>query len=430
MMEVLEPHSSPVAFFSSIWDEIEPDFADLGISSVAVSSLLRETERRNVASKAELKGDELARLSEIQHKAFYDALTNLPNRYACQEHLGQICHASRSFSVMFMDLDGFKLVNDTYGHRVGDELLQLVAARIRSALRNHDFIGRLAGDEFLIVPEDRLAKADIEHLSQRIIKEINRPYQIASHLIRVGASIGVSFVHSDGKQPKELLEKADQALYAAKASGKNTCVFFSDMPTRLTPKQRLPDLIELALNGHSDALKVEYLPTENFAMTQLSLRQADEPVEFASWWSSLPPSTGLGLAKWWLQSLQHHVCSQPVVLPINAAMLPLFEQGIDWLIHSELDIALLLMELPTDPNHIAALQAYQAQGGEIILQGSEQALNLFELSRWSNLTIWLSEDKLQAYPQLIQGLQCFGHQVAAQDLPALMQADMQVINHS
>ena len=169
----------------------------------------------------------------LKHLAFYDALTDLPNRTLLTERLGQkIIHCDRlqgTLAVMFLDLDKFKLVNDTFGHNVGDELLKVVSNRLLALLRRSDIVARLGGDEFIFVVDNPQQKDEILHLAERITKSISDPIQIDNHTFKVGASIGIAMYPQDAITTVGLIEKADQAMYKSKASKHNSIHYFSTL---------------------------------------------------------------------------------------------------------------------------------------------------------------------------------------------------------
>ncbi len=161
----------------------------------------------------------------IRYLAFHDALTGLPNRCLFQDRLEQALQRSKrhqtKLAVLFMDLDGFKQVNDTYGHDVGDDLLIVVANRINNLVRRgSDTVARLGGDEFVILVEEVQLTEQVDQLAAKLITEIAKPIEIKGNQMQVGVSIGISFAPSDSEEATELLKEADTAMYAAKASGK------------------------------------------------------------------------------------------------------------------------------------------------------------------------------------------------------------------
>jgi len=165
----------------------------------------------------------------IQHMAHYDALTGLPNRALFYDRLGQSARkAKRSqggLALLFMDLDGFKKVNDTLGHHVGDLLLVLVADRLRQCVRESDTVARLGGDEFIIILNDARERDQVARVAEKIIEHIARPFELEGQEARIGISIGIAR-YSDGiGSDDDLVINADQAMYAAKLAGKNTYRF-------------------------------------------------------------------------------------------------------------------------------------------------------------------------------------------------------------
>ncbi|HHT28549.1 MAG TPA: EAL domain-containing protein [Firmicutes bacterium] len=160
----------------------------------------------------------------IRHQAYHDALTGLPNRYLLHDRLNQtLAQARRNktlIGVMFLDLDHFKNINDTLGHTVGDQLLQMVAGRLLSCIREGDTVARLGGDEFTLVaqiaqPEDAL------QIAQRIHEVLKRPFPLEGHELHITTSIGISIFPHDADDADTLLKNADTALYRSKAQGRN-----------------------------------------------------------------------------------------------------------------------------------------------------------------------------------------------------------------
>ena len=171
----------------------------------------------------------------IQYLAFHDALTGLPNRALFHDRLAHALERSRRegihLAVIFIDLDGFKEINDTLGHDVGDQLLREIAQRIRARVRRAtDTVARLGGDEFLILMEDLKALDHCHELAAEIIADIARPLELRGHIVSVGASMGVACFPEHSEEAADLLKRADIAMYAAKADGKNRyCTFQPEM---------------------------------------------------------------------------------------------------------------------------------------------------------------------------------------------------------
>ncbi|SOD99991.1 diguanylate cyclase domain-containing protein [Caenispirillum bisanense] len=169
-------------------------------------------------------------LRDMEDRAHSDPLTGLPNRLGLETWLAEATarcrRESRGLAFLAFDLDGFKRVNDTMGHGAGDELLQEVAARLRGSLRGNDVVVRLGGDEFLLILEGPASAAEhqAELVAARLIQALNEPIETSDGTARVGCSIGIAFWPHDGENPDDVRRRADEALYAAKAAGKNRAV--------------------------------------------------------------------------------------------------------------------------------------------------------------------------------------------------------------
>ena len=184
----------------------------------------------------------------INFQAYHDLLTHLPNRALLKDRLSlAIAHARRNkrrLAVMFLDLDRFKLVNDTLGHSMGDRLLKAVANRLQSCLRRGDTLARFGGDEFtLLLPEVR-TKDDVVVIASKILDRLNAPFVIDGHELFVGASIGISIYPEAGDSEEALIQNADIAMYQVKGRGKNGYQFFSEemnhkFSTRLSMEREL-----------------------------------------------------------------------------------------------------------------------------------------------------------------------------------------------
>lgn len=167
---------------------------------------------------------------QLEHIAHYDALTNLPNRVLLADRLKQaMAHTLRQgkqLAVVYLDLDGFKVVNDTYGHNVGDELLIILAKHMGEALREGDTMARLGGDEFVAVLVDLDTHQDCKPVIERLLRATSRAVNVGDITLQVSASIGVTFYPQDGMDADQLMRQADQAMYLAKQSGKNRYFLF------------------------------------------------------------------------------------------------------------------------------------------------------------------------------------------------------------
>ena len=196
---------------------------DLSISEIALgethffTGLLRDISEQKLAQK------------QIEQLAHYDALTHLPNRSLFYDRLGQAIMMSkrrqRRIALMYIDLDGFKQVNDSMGHHTGDLLLVEVAKRLRLCVRESDTLARLGGDEFTVILNDTHEREDMEMLAKKIIESLDQPFDLQGHAVKIGASIGIARYPDDASTTGTLLIVADKAMYAAKAAGKNTYRF-------------------------------------------------------------------------------------------------------------------------------------------------------------------------------------------------------------
>ncbi len=169
--------------------------------------------------------------AQVDHLAWHDFLTGLPNRFAAQRHLNQIIKQAESanapLAVMYLDLDKFKLVNDTLGHAAGDALLVSVAARLRNCFRVVDLVSRQGGDEFVVLMAPGTSRIDATQAAQRISAAVAQPHHLDGEPIHIGCSIGIALYPADGDSGDVLLRHADTALHAAKAAGRNVWRFFN-----------------------------------------------------------------------------------------------------------------------------------------------------------------------------------------------------------
>ncbi len=167
---------------------------------------------------------------QLENLAHYDSLTGLPNRMLLHDRLEQaIATAERQrqhFALLFIDLDGFKPVNDEHGHGVGDAVLKLVGERLNLVIRGMDTAARLGGDEFVVILTDIHNRENTERVAEKIIGELSEPYQVAGKTLSISASIGASLYPSDQKAALDLLRTADEAMYQAKRDGKRRVKFY------------------------------------------------------------------------------------------------------------------------------------------------------------------------------------------------------------
>jgi len=201
--------------------------------------------------------------AKIEKIAYHDSLTGLPNRQLFLNQMGMALHRARRtntiVAVLFLDLDRFKVVNDSLGHAAGDLLLQTVSERIRSAVRGDDSVTRLGGDEFAVLCTEVGTPEDAMMVAERIIAAVKRPIQLEGQEVFVTTSLGISLYPADATQPEGLLKSADAAMYRAKAQGR-------DMVERYVPELGAAALEQLGLESHlqraveHDQLLVYYQP--------------------------------------------------------------------------------------------------------------------------------------------------------------------------
>jgi diguanylate cyclase (GGDEF)-like protein/PAS domain S-box-containing protein len=185
--------------------------------------------------------------SRLQELATHDTLTGLPNRTLLNErlqHMLDACREGESVAVLFLDLDRFKEVNDSFGHELGDVLLCEVAARLRKVLRPHDVIARLGGDEFVVAAACRTRRTGAQQVAARLLGALTTPLRVGAQEVIIGASIGISMYPHDAATRELLFQTADTAMYRAKAAGRNRACFFEPAMT-LEAKARMT--LEMAL---------------------------------------------------------------------------------------------------------------------------------------------------------------------------------------
>ena len=208
----------------------------------------------------------------LTNLANMDVLSGLPNRGRVRQLLGEALSGSSGSespcAIMFLDLDGFKPVNDTFGHPKGDAVLKSVSQRLVKEVGPFGHVGRMGGDEFAIVIKDAQSRQMVETLADRVIAAIAEPYHIDKAEIRIGVSIGCAFGPVDGQSVDDLIQKADLALYQAKAKGRGTCCFFNaDMQNEAEDRLRLEQ--DLKLGIRTGQFRLLYQPLINAADQRL-----------------------------------------------------------------------------------------------------------------------------------------------------------------
>jgi len=211
--------------------------------------------------------------SQIVYMARHDPLTALPNRTVFREAMEQTLRRLKpdeQLSVLCLDLDHFKDVNDTLGHPVGDELLKSVAQRIMQCVRETDLVARLGGDEFAIVHVATASESsESAQLASRLVDVVSAPYQLESHQVVVGVSIGVSVAPADSGDPDQLLKNADMAMYRAKGDGRGTYRFFESGMDARAQARRIMEL-ELRTAVRAQEFEIHYQPIRDLQADRIT----------------------------------------------------------------------------------------------------------------------------------------------------------------
>lgn len=254
LFDISEPHSQGVDSIPRI-EEVAPDVAIIALSEDANDSVALEVVQAGAQDfliKDQSDGFLIARSIHyaIEHKkekgrlsylAQYDLLTGLANRVLFRDQLDKaLARANRSklpVALMFLDLDRFKIINDTLGHDVGDLLLKVVAQRLQGCVRSGDLISRLGGDEFTVIQESVSRKHDIEVVAQKILNTMAQPFVLDGQELFVGTSIGISIYPHHGTDAETLIKNADTAMYTAKELGRNNFQFYARKMSEVAVKR-------------------------------------------------------------------------------------------------------------------------------------------------------------------------------------------------
>lgn len=229
--------------------------------------------RRIAGSQSDVTHRKLAE-AQLAHRAFYDPLTNLPNRAL---FLDRLRHALRRaqrrrdylFAVLFLDVDRFKVINDSLGHMSGDRLLVTIARRLELALRPGDSVARLGGDEFTVLLDDIGAAADAEVVAERIHRELLAPFQIGGQELYTSCSIGIALSSTGYEKPEDILRDADTAMYRAKSTGRARHAMF-DTAMHQRAVMLLQTEADLRRALERDELRVQYQPIVSLSTGRIS----------------------------------------------------------------------------------------------------------------------------------------------------------------
>jgi diguanylate cyclase (GGDEF)-like protein len=241
-----------------------------------VKARTKELARANAGLEAEIAERRLAD-QRVVHMAHHDALTGLPNRTLLADRVGQaIARAHRSggkLAVLFLDLDRFKNVNDSFGHAVGDMLLTAVSARLTASRREEDTVARLGGDEFIVSIPDVADAAEAESVAARILSDLAKPFTINGHQLHADVSIGIALYPRDGDTAETLMRNADTAMYHAKESGRGNYQFFSAQLTERVSR-RLSTETNLRRALERGEFSVHYQPLMNLSSGRIDGAEA------------------------------------------------------------------------------------------------------------------------------------------------------------
>lgn len=232
------------------------------LAVLAVALLTSVLDARLEARTAELARSLTLANQELTQLALHDTLTDLPNRTLLADRIEQaiakVAEQGGCFALMFIDLDGFKPVNDAFGHHIGDLLLKAVAARLRGHLHSQDTLARIGGDEFVLLVELREPN-DAMDVAVKQVNLVSRPFRVAEHDLQLTASLGIVLYPGNGQDQHELLRNADAAMYHAKSAGKNGYSFF-DVSMNSNARQQLQLLQDLRQALEQRQFRLHYQP--------------------------------------------------------------------------------------------------------------------------------------------------------------------------
>ena len=254
-----------IAFIAIEKHTFTPEFAEL---------LQRLADNVSFALESFDRADEKTRADErIEYLASHDSLTNLPNREMFNGLLRRTIDAAeryqRRFALLFIDLDRFKVINDSLGHDAGDMLLVEIAHRLRAALRSSDVVARLGGDEFVVILEESGERDDVERVAGGLLSVLGQPLQLSGHECQTTASIGIAMYPSDGSDIQTLTKNADMAMYLAKEDGKNGFRFFTkEIKAQSIERLTLETALRRALER--DQFSLHYQPKVDMASGQIT----------------------------------------------------------------------------------------------------------------------------------------------------------------
>jgi diguanylate cyclase (GGDEF)-like protein len=270
----MHPVGEETTYVSSIisaTDEGRLDRVDQLTDGRVIAVSIRKTGEGGLVATHEDITERRRAEAQIEHMARHDALTDLPNRVLFRERLEQAIHGlprGQSLAVHCLDLDRFKVVNDTLGHPVGDAVLRSVAERLQACVRGSNTVARLGGDEFAVIQVGVERPEMVSSLADRILQALSSPHQVDGHSVTCGTSIGIALAPGDANDPDQLLKNADVALYRAKADGRDMYRFFeAGMDAHLHARRALEVDLRQALNAGQ--LELYYQPLVNLERDEI-----------------------------------------------------------------------------------------------------------------------------------------------------------------
>jgi len=250
---------------ASMYVEMSLFESNQGGNALTVWGVCRDITERKIAQQ------------ELYKLAHHDMLTGLPNRVLLEDRLQQakaLAHRMNSrFAVLFLDIDRFKMINDTLGHSVGDELLRLVAVRLKKTLRETDTVARIGGDEFIILLSSVNDRNDVHSLSEKILKSLVVPFKLRDHELFISTSLGVCMYADDAHDTDDIVKKADLAMYHAKSMGRNNVQFYNnDMDQNASRRFIISNSLRRGLEKNE--FRVYYQPKVDIATGRIVAMEA------------------------------------------------------------------------------------------------------------------------------------------------------------
>lgn len=319
---------------------------------------------------------------ELEHQASFDPLTALANRSVLKDRIRYAIAASQRLgslvAIGFMDLDNFKFINDSLGHTIGDELLKRVAERLLTCLRGEDMVARYGGDEFAFVLMDQKDETSVMALMERVLRTIDRPFEVNDHKLFISCSIGLSFYPRDGKDVDTLLRNADAAMYRAKESGRNNFQFYAAaMNRRARERLSMESKLRQALAGEEFSL--QYQPKVDLYTGRMVGVEA--LLRWQSGDSMVPPSTFIPLAE-----------ETGLIVPIG-----------EWVVHTACAQLKEMQKAGLPPLAVAVNISARQMGTSSILNTIREALDAAGLAAGS-LELELTESTIMQHPEEVNKL--------------------------